>query len=110
VVIQNNTVILNNQLFPIHRTQNNYNSEGEDGDYTNDVNVLNNQHLKDQYYRTYVAITQNKLNISPFNLSEVQKILESFEPKCDLCNINKPVKDIFCGSNHKVYYYCLIFI
>jgi hypothetical protein len=95
----------NQQLQTFHGIQNNYNSEGEDPDYINDVNVLNNQQLKDEYYKAYIARTQNKFNTSPFNLSEVQKILESFSPKCDLCNINKPFKNICCENNHKVYYY-----
>jgi hypothetical protein len=114
MIIQDDTVMYkmsNNQPFPkFHGTRNNYNSEGEDSDYINDVKVLNNQQLKDQYYKTYIARTQNKLNISPFKFLEVQKILESFGPKCDLCNINEPVKDIFCEDNHKVYYFRLIFI
>jgi hypothetical protein len=105
MIIQGDTVMYNNnQQFQIFRgTQNIYNSEGEDTDYTNDLRVLNNQQLKDQYNEVFIIKTQNKLNTSPFNLSEVQKLLESFR-KCDLCNVNKPVKNIFCESNHKVYY------
>jgi hypothetical protein len=114
MIIQGDIVIYkinnNQQLQTFRGIRNNYNSEGEDVDYTNDIRVLNNQHLKDQYYKAFTLKTQNKLNTSPFNLSEIQKILKSFEPKCDLCNVNKPFKNIFCEKNHKVYYFCLIFI
>jgi hypothetical protein len=111
IIVQGDTVMYNNeQLKTFRGTRNNYNSEGEDADYTNDVKILNNQQLKDQYYKTYIARTQNKFNTSPFKFLEVQKILESSEPKCDVCNINKFIKDIFCESNHKVYCFYLIFI
>jgi hypothetical protein len=109
MVIQGDIVMYklsnNKQIRTFNGIRNVYNSEGEDSDYTNDVKVLNNQQLRNQYYKTYIGKTENKLNTSPFNLLEVQKILESFEPKCDLCNMNKPIKYIFCESNHKVYYF-----
>jgi hypothetical protein len=110
MIIQGDAVMYkinnNQQLQTFRGIRSVYNSEGEDADYTNDANVLNNQ-LKDQYYKAFTLKTQSKLNTSPFNFSEVQKILESFGPRCDLCNINRPVKDIFCESDHKVYYFYL---
>jgi hypothetical protein len=109
MTVQGDTVIYkianNQQLQTFRGIRNNYKSEGEDADYINDVNVLNNHQLRDQYYKAFNLRTQNKFNTSSFNFSEVQKILESFGPKCNFCNINKSVKDIFCETGHKVYYY-----
>jgi hypothetical protein len=114
IIVQGDTVIykINNrqQLQTFRGIRNIYNSEGEDIDYINDLRVLNNQQLKDQYYKAYVVRTQNKLNTLPFNFLEIQKILESFGPKCDLCNINKPFKNICCENNHKVFLFLFIFI
>jgi hypothetical protein len=82
MVVQGDTVIYkinNNQQLPtFDGTRTNYNSESEDEDYTNDLKVLNDQQLKDHYYKVYLTRTENKLNTSPFNFSEVRKILESF--------------------------------
>jgi hypothetical protein len=114
MIVQGDTVMYkisnNQQLQTFRGTQNNYNSEGEDPDYINDLRILNNQQLRNQYYKTFTLKTQDKFNTSLFNLLEIQKILESFGPKCDECKQNKPFKNICCENNHKVYYFYLIFI
>jgi hypothetical protein len=102
MIIQGDIVMYITQQLPAFRKiQNVYNSEGEDLDYINDLRVLNNQQLKDQYYNLYVAKTVNKNNPSVYDFSEVQKILESFR-KCDECKRDNPVENICCENNHKV--------
>jgi hypothetical protein len=106
MIIQGNTVMYkanNQQLQTFRGIRNNYNSKGEDTDYINDLRVLNNQQLRDKYYKTYIARTQNKFL---FSFSEVQKTLESFR-KCDECKHAKVVKDICCEDNRKVIIFIL---
>jgi hypothetical protein len=71
MTVQGNTVMYkisnNQQLQTFRGIQNNYNSEDEDTYYTNDVNVLNNQQLRDQYYKN--LILKLKVNLIPHHLS-----------------------------------------
>jgi hypothetical protein len=102
IILSNKLIHKHNELLSTFEgTHINYKVEGEDVDYMRDIEILNNKSLKNEYYEAYCNKTKNLFNNSLFSFDEVQKVLNSFELKCDECKMNNYVYS--CENNHKVF-------
>jgi hypothetical protein len=76
--------IFDNHTFPkflgIH---NRYTTDVEDEDFKNDMKVLSNLNLRQQYYFAFIAKFKRQFNPDQFNYEEVMSL---FKKNCDVCN------------------------
>jgi hypothetical protein len=70
----------------------------KDSDFEEDLEILNNTELREQYWQLYYEITGGKFNMAAFNFNRIINLIQ----KCTKCDKNEPVDFLKCANGHKV--------